>query len=312
MSKKKNIDYTPDPLPEFLKIDEIGFKQACKNVLSDQLELIKTGKHKLHIARWDDKNKLQLHQMRFHTRHELFIQISGYTDFSCPDEEFRVGPGEICVIPRNVPHKEFVDNLEKRFCNLVILPRQEIMEYHFATMIPPINFPHNYILENYPLENVKPKEGFLDDLVEAYYTYEVNRDAVVTGLLHAHFCYLLELLEYDVSYSRKILKPKVSQCKQLIDKYLSDPELSVNKLADMLQCSPNHLSSLFNNELNVKITDYINSERIRHACKLLEETTMDINEVAWSCGFNRTSYFCRVFKRRTMYSPLKYRRYYQS
>ena len=47
--------------------------------------------------------------------------------------------------------------------------------------------------------------------------------------------------------------------------------------------------------------------RLKHACQLLVYSNEAITDIAYYCGFNSTSYFLTVFKKRYKMSPLKYR-----
>ncbi|MBR3878917.1 MAG: helix-turn-helix transcriptional regulator [Clostridia bacterium] len=57
------------------------------------------------------------------------------------------------------------------------------------------------------------------------------------------------------------------------------------------------------------IINYLIDIRIGEAKKLLEETSMSCADIAAAVGFEDANYFSRVFKKRTGYSPLRYRDY---
>ena len=47
--------------------------------------------------------------------------------------------------------------------------------------------------------------------------------------------------------------------------------------------------------------------KIRAACAMLEANKMTLTEIALECGFNSSSYFCKVFKKEIGISPKAYR-----
>ena len=53
--------------------------------------------------------------------------------------------------------------------------------------------------------------------------------------------------------------------------------------------------------------DYVNDVRIGNATRRLYETTDSISEICYSCGFNNTSNFIRVFKKKRGETPSEYR-----
>lgn len=84
--------------------------------------------------------------------------------------------------------------------------------------------------------------------------------------------------------------------------------LTRDSVADHFRLSPNHVSRLFCTEGLMKFNEYLTWVRIDRAKFLLrhhQELTLD--EVASSCGFNDTGYFCRVFKRKAKMTPTVYR-----
>ena len=52
--------------------------------------------------------------------------------------------------------------------------------------------------------------------------------------------------------------------------------------------------------------DYLNYQRIEHACYQLVTTDASITDIAYSCGFNDLSYFIKTFKKYKGITPGKY------
>lgn len=57
----------------------------------------------------------------------------------------------------------------------------------------------------------------------------------------------------------------------------------------------------------MSVRDYVIQKRVEHACDLLRNSNMDIQEVSESLGFTSRSYFGEVFKERMGMSPGEYR-----
>lgn len=79
--------------------------------------------------------------------------------------------------------------------------------------------------------------------------------------------------------------------------------LNRKSVAAHFRVSPGHVSRLFKREGQVRFNDYINYVRINHAKLLLSRHGQSLDEVAASCGYSDTNYFCRVFKRKMRLSP---------
>ena len=108
------------------------------------------------------------------------------------------------------------------------------------------------------------------------------------------------------NYSRRDYSSLVQTCLDYIDFHYSE-DLSLDLMAKLCSVSNTYLSSLFKKEVNMTLTDYINSTRIRQSLILLNTTTMSIQEISMKCGFSDSNYFTRTFKKFQGQSPKGYR-----
>jgi len=84
-------------------------------------------------------------------------------------------------------------------------------------------------------------------------------------------------------------------------------DLPLEKLAEIADTSPQHLSRLFKKECGVTITQYIRTQRIHEAELLIRTTDEPILGIAESLGFSSQNYFCNVFKAETGMTPSQYK-----
>jgi AraC-like DNA-binding protein len=88
-------------------------------------------------------------------------------------------------------------------------------------------------------------------------------------------------------------------------------DLTLPKLAAVVDCSVNHLSQVINSGFGMSFFDYLNKHRIQHAKKLLSEYNgynSAILNVAFASGFNSNSAFYAAFKKCIGQTPAQYRR----
>jgi YesN/AraC family two-component response regulator len=83
--------------------------------------------------------------------------------------------------------------------------------------------------------------------------------------------------------------------------------ITLNDISEHVSFSVSYLSRMFKEEKGLNLTTYINEVRIRNAEKLLLETNETLSAITYLCGFDDQSYFSKVFKKETNYSPKKYR-----
>ncbi|TRZ43206.1 AraC family transcriptional regulator [Robertkochia solimangrovi] len=96
---------------------------------------------------------------------------------------------------------------------------------------------------------------------------------------------------------------------KFIKENLTNVDITVDLLAEKACMSISHFHKKFKNTLGISPIDYINSEKIRIAKKLIKESGIQsISEVAYKSGFNNTSYFNRQFKKLELMTPQQFKR----
>lgn len=96
-----------------------------------------------------------------------------------------------------------------------------------------------------------------------------------------------------------------------IDENYAAP-LTRESVAQAFYISPNYLSHLFQKTGAIGFNEYLNHTRLEHAKALLKNYDLKVKEVAHTCGFVDSNYFCRLFRKNTERSPSEYRRQYHS
>ncbi|WP_027470797.1 hybrid sensor histidine kinase/response regulator transcription factor [Saccharicrinis fermentans] len=99
----------------------------------------------------------------------------------------------------------------------------------------------------------------------------------------------------------------LNEIKTTVEKNISDPHFGVNELAKGLNISKSMLYRKLTNSINLSPNLFIKKIRLLRAIQLLEETTLNISEIAEQCGFNDISYFGHTFKKEYGISPSSYR-----
>ncbi len=92
------------------------------------------------------------------------------------------------------------------------------------------------------------------------------------------------------------------------DKLFLQQDLTLQKLARSLDVNPNYLSQAINTLHNCNFRELINKYRINYAKKLLRNSDMKIEAVAYESGFKTISTFNVAFKKETGKTPSEYRR----
>ena len=85
-------------------------------------------------------------------------------------------------------------------------------------------------------------------------------------------------------------------------------DLSLNDLSIQFERTPEYLCAVFKTATGETIMQYLRRVRLHHA-KVLLLTAPDkhLREVASNCGFHSLSYFCKVFREATGFTPQSFR-----
>lgn len=84
-------------------------------------------------------------------------------------------------------------------------------------------------------------------------------------------------------------------------------DLSLKVFAEQLNVNASYLSGLFKNDVGQTLTDYVTARRMHQARKLLQTTSLSVQDVACRVGVPDVHYFNRLFKKSSEMSPREYR-----
>ena len=104
---------------------------------------------------------------------------------------------------------------------------------------------------------------------------------------------------------KRILQLK--QVLEFIEKNYANP-ITLQELSASVSMSPKYFCRFFSEMTHQTPMDYLNHQRIEHACYQLSTTDDSITEIAYRNGFNDLSYFIRTFKKYKGITPGKYKR----
>jgi len=90
-----------------------------------------------------------------------------------------------------------------------------------------------------------------------------------------------------------------------------DPNLTLSRLARRLHVPEKRLSIAVNRATGANVSRYVNTWRVRHACKLIEDGAT-VTDAMLDSGFNTKSNFNREFLRETGVPPSQWKRGLQS
>lgn len=111
---------------------------------------------------------------------------------------------------------------------------------------------------------------------------------------------------------REVLSTKryhriIEQAKEYISRHYADEDLSLNDVAEHVNISPSHFSSVFSRETGQSFIRYLTDQRMGKAKELLKCSDLRCSEIGSNVGYKDPHYFSYLFKKLYNCSPLQYR-----
>ena len=95
---------------------------------------------------------------------------------------------------------------------------------------------------------------------------------------------------------------------EYLNVHIFDEDLSLSKLAVEFGISESVISRKVKTLSSENFLVYVNHKRIEHACVLLQQTDISINDLAANVGYGNDITFRRSFKKYMGVTPSEYRR----
>ena len=130
----------------------------------------------------------------------------------------------------------------------------------------------------------------------------VEDNEEIRSYVKGHLEQYYNVLEADEKFMQKLFK--------IIEKYLTDPDLKVDKICEEMGFSRSNLYRKLKAITDLPLNDLIRHKRLEIATQMLKQTEMNITEIATATGFSTLAYFTKCFKSAYGVSPSEYQKSY--
>ena len=124
--------------------------------------------------------------------------------------------------------------------------------------------------------------------------------------------WLLEICQTIIEIKSSKADYKKDETVQRIVSYIENnyinPNLSIDEIANIVNFSPNYVRTIFKNNTNKSISDYITEQRFNKAKELLIGTRYTVKKISEQVGFSDSGYFNTAFKRYFGITPEEFRK----
>lgn len=118
--------------------------------------------------------------------------------------------------------------------------------------------------------------------------------------------------------TRKVINNQIlERLEEILTEYFNNDILlkkglpTVEYISDKLNISPNYLSTMLTVLTGQSTQQHIHDKLIEKAKEKLSTTDLSASEIAYQLGFEHSQSFSRLFKSKTNFSPLEFRRSFQ-
>lgn len=159
-------------------------------------------------------------------------------------------------------------------------------------------FPISAIMRVYSILDTlaSEQERFVQFLKFLYLLYQLSISEEARVLASSSFAHS----------ARDVESRRVQKVKQYINDHYAEP-LKLTDLAALVGMSPVAFSRFFRMRTGRTLSDYIIDIRLGFAARMLVDTTRNVSEICYECGFNNLSNFNRTFKAKRGFTPRDFR-----
>ncbi|MBE7053692.1 MAG: helix-turn-helix domain-containing protein [Ruminococcaceae bacterium] len=219
--------------------------------------------------------------------HQLFLIREGSGIIKIDGKIFNLNKGDLFFLEKGFPHEYYgtTDNFTTAFLSFTATDFDKIKNY--------------YNIKNYGIFYNKNSQIFKSHLEMLFNSLE--SESSIANLCAKTFLAIISF--FDETYLEE---------KKEIDKvynYLENNYQKQISLDDLLLIYPYSKSKLchkFKEKFGMSIFSILTKIRVENAYYIIKTNpNIKLNEVSFLCGFNDTSYFCKMYKKRFNISPKK-------
>lgn len=118
--------------------------------------------------------------------------------------------------------------------------------------------------------------------------------------------YVRDKITLAESIAQQSKRPVIYEAQKYVSARLHE-KISMEDVARHLGMNPSHFSRIYKSETGETFIEYVTRIKMEQAKEAFEQSDITTQQVAQSLGYDNTSYFIKLFRTHTGYSPKEYR-----
>ena len=250
-----------------------------------------------------DMNADRVEEIHTHDFIEFVYVSGGNAIHTVNSTDFEVSRGDLIFINRDCTHA-FVPRNQFQYYNICFSP-ETLTSDAFSVLQLTVFESLRQGSEYGVVQFSGTERDEIEQLFDSMHAEYQRKDAFKRAVLESYMSILLvKLLRKTTSQDDKSSKWRALS--DYIDENLGN-DLSLSALSQKYFYNSSYFSRAFKERFGVSLTEYIGRRRVESAIKLLRETDLTVEEIAFRVGFPSKSAFYRVFGKITGRCPSEYR-----
>lgn len=166
--------------------------------------------------------------------------------------------------------------------------------------------------KNFPYQKLVPSHFWENSILEdIQYLYQECKDEIKPYLILEKTIHIFKILFENMNSSLSLneddedIKSLTLMIGYVQKNYAN--KILLKDISSYGNCCKTKCSELFRKYLNTSPMVYLNQYRLEKSLFLLKNTKMSTTEIAYSCGFSNSSYFCEIFHKYYNTTPGEFR-----
>ncbi|MBU5429107.1 AraC family transcriptional regulator [Kineothrix sp. MSJ-39] len=244
----------------------------------------------------------------WHDDLEFILILNGHMSYDVNGQKLSLQTGEGIFVNSHCFHYGYSDaHTECLFICILLSPKLLSVNTYFTENC------LNPLLQNrnFPYQKLSPavqwQNSVLQDLAMLY---ENNTDAIQPYIILEKTVHIFRLLFENMNFIPDYHKntADILALTAMIGYVQKNypGKILLKDISYAGNCCKTKCTSLFQKYLHTSPMLYLNRYRLEKSVFLLQNTTMSVTEIAYTCGFSNTSYFCEIFHKYYNTTPGKF------
>lgn len=254
--------------------------------------------------------------IHIHDEAEIIYMLNGTMEFVIEEETVTVEPGDILVVNGLVAHKS--RQISKGYARMCLLQFNFDMIYNnkITSNRYLASFLHQFTFK-YTIVNVKNSDKYkelgriLVNIANEFRTKNTAYDLAILSGLYRFFSisYRMNLIKTTSEHSQVTSSQSLERVSEVLNHVQTHygEIINVKDASELINVNYCYFCRLFKKATGRTFVEYLNFFRVAVAKKKLIQENSTITEIMIDTGFSSHSYFNRIFKRYTGFSPSEYR-----